>query len=371
MKRFAEDDRILILGINATRGAGLREVSRILERLGRLGALCTPAGQRFIAKGPFPARLKRELAACDLMESGRAELDRTREDEVSVVLAGDDEYPERLSQLANPPLAIFFRGTLPPVEARSVAIVGSRACSRYGERIARALGESLGEAGIVVVSGLARGVDRAAHEGALASGGKTLAALGCGLPRIYPPEHKGLATEVAASGACLTEFGPNVPPLAPHFPRRNRLIAALSDAVVLVEAKEKSGGLITVRWAVDLGREVFCLPGQVDNPLAAGGLALIRDGATLIRGAEDLISDMGWNDCVTQDASAAKPDDTRVVLGVSEQRLLGVLDHEPVSVDALIGVVGQSPGEVLTALMSLEVRGLVEQLPGMIFRRAD
>lgn len=259
---------------------------------------------------------------------------------------------------------------MPEPGVPSVALVGARRASRYGTAQAERIARGLAERGVEVISGLARGVDRAAHEGALAGRGRTHGVLGCGLARVYPPEHGALATAMAATGSVISEFSPGVPPLPGNFPRRNRLIAALADALLLIEAGEKSGGLITVRWAGDLGRDIFVLPGQTDNPSAAGCLALLRDGARLVRHADDILEDLGWDlQRPERDGSPDVP--PRIPLEPGDKRLLALLDHEAVELEVLLGALDQGPGELLTRLLSLELKGLVAQEPGLRFRRVE
>ncbi|MFT7617745.1 MAG: DNA processing protein [Planctomycetota bacterium] len=365
--------RRLLLGLNDTQRAGSRELTEIERAFGSLGALKNPSATVLSQIRSLSASLSRALRKEGLDSRGlRVEQDVARF-ELKLTLFGDDDYPLGLLGLANPPLALFYRGRLPNQDRRRVAIVGSRQCTRYGARTARQLAIDLVARGVEVVSGAARGVDRAAHEGALEARGITHGILGCGLPRIYPQEHESLIKDIATSGSVICEFSPLTPPMPGNFPRRNRIIAAMCDALVLVEAKEKSGGLITTRWAADLGRSVFVLPGQVDNPSSAGCLALMRDGVGMIRNAEDLVNDLGWPHESLEDQPASQDEvkDTGPAqhLTAAERRLLACLDHEAMHLDALLPSLDQTPGQVLTALLSLELRGLVKQEPGMQFRR--
>ena len=212
---------------------------------------------------------------------------------VTLCVLGTPQYPAALAAIANPPHLLYLRGTVEPRHSQAVAIVGSRRCTSYGKRIAERLAAELARAGFTVVSGLARGIDGAAHRGALQAGGRTLAVLAGGLARIYPPEHKDLANQVEAAGALISEAVMDQEPLPNMFPARNRIISGLARAVVLVEAADKSGALITANHANNQSRPVFAVPGPVDAEASAGTNALIHDkGAVLCRGAQDIIEEL-------------------------------------------------------------------------------
>lgn len=206
-------------------------------------------------------------------------------------------FPVRLTCIPDPPAELWIRGDparLPRMDEASIAVVGCRAASRDGLESARRIADGLARAGVTVVSGLARGIDGAAHQAALDAGGRTIAVLGSGLMRLYPPEHRDLADRIVATGAVISEYAPETPPLAPLFPRRNRLVSGLADAVVVVEAPERSGALITASSALDQGKDVLVVPGRVSGLRNRGGHLLIRDGARLVESAEDILADLGW-----------------------------------------------------------------------------
>ena len=268
------------------------------------------------------------------------------------VVWGDPDYPARLERLSDPPPALFVRGDLPGPLDRTAAIVGSRKATPYGVRMARALATDLCRAGFCVVSGLARGIDAAAHEAALAVDGRTLAVLGSGLARPYPPEHADLLERIAATGAVVSEFPLDAPPARINFPRRNRLVAALSEAVVVVEAGRKSGALTTARHAADLGIEVLAVPGPVDQEQSLGTLALLRDGAAPIASVQDLFVALGFCDPV------------RLDLPEAEQTALGAIEPSGSTVLAIARALGWEEEVAAGYLVTLEVRGLVERETG-------
>jgi len=225
------------------------------------------------------------------------------------VSPGDSRFPERLAPIPTPPDQLWIRGDpgrLPGFSTPSLAIVGCRAASRDGLENARALADALARAGVVIVSGLARGIDAAAHRAALAAGGCTVAVLGSGLDCLYPPEHRGLAGEIARTGAVVSEYPPETPPQPHLFPRRNRIISGLADAVVVVEAPEKSGALITASAALDQGKDVMVLPGRIPGGSNRGGHLLVRDGAKLVETAVDILEDMGWQRRPTDDGGGSR-----------------------------------------------------------------
>ncbi len=269
--------------------------------------------------------------------------------------AGEPGFPERLAAVADPPLGLLLRGRIP--EGRTVALVGARRATTYGREVAEYLGCELARAGVAVVSGMARGVDAAAHRGALAGGGTTLAVWGSGPDRPYPPEHAALAEEIAARGCLLTEYPPGCPPLPHHFPERNRIIAGLAEAVVVVEADERSGALITARLALEEGREVLAVPGSVFSRLSAGPNGLLRAGAAPVLTADDVLAALGL-----PPQAQGRGD---------EPPLLGLIPPgEAASVDRLAAASRQPIARVLEELLALELDGRVVRQADGSYRRA-
>lgn len=273
-------------------------------------------------------------------------------------------YPAELSEIVDPPLLLWCRGDLRSLQAPRVALVGSRAATTAGREIAFELAAGLAAAGVVVVSGFARGVDAAAHRGAL-SAGRTLAVIGCGLDYAYPREHDGLREEVAAAGLLVSEFAPGVPPRAHHFPLRNRAISGLCAAVVVVQATRRSGSLITARLALEQGREVMAVPGDVRTGSHAGAHALIRDGARLVERASDVLEELGWAPPGPASASAGDAPAAQAAAagdGHGSRALLTALAREDgTSLDELLGETGRSSAELLAELLDLELAGLVRR----------
>ncbi len=294
---------------------------------------------------------------------------------VATLDLADEHYPAWLRAIPDPPPVLYCDGSLEPGDRQAVAIVGSRQATPYGLRVTDALARELSRLGFTIVSGFARGIDAAAHRAALASGGRTVAVLGCGLDVDYPSGHASLRTEIAGSGAVLTEFAPGTAPFATNFPRRNRIISGLALGVVVVEAAEDSGSLITARLALEQGREVFAVPGPIDAPTSRGPHGLLKQGAKLVETVNDIVEELlpqleTMRTPLSQDFVATgaggrrpfapKPPD----LSPEEQVVFRVIGREPLHLDDLTEQSRLSAAEVARILLGLELKALVHQLPG-------
>jgi DNA processing protein len=291
-----------------------------------------------------------------------------------LVLLGDPEYPASLRPIDLPPPFLLVRGEILREDGLAMAIIGSRRGTPYGLRMAERLGADLGARGVTVVSGLARGVDTAAHRGALDAGGRTLAVLGSGVDVVYPPENRGLAAEVVKAGAVVSQFPMGTAPLPYHFPARNRVIAGLTLGTVVVEAAERSGALITARLAGELGREVYAVPGNVSSAGSQGTNSLIQDGAKLVQGWEDVVAEWPrvWQEAL-RPLPARGPSveaETGAADGPGEGAILAFLGDEPVAVDTVVERSRLSSGQVSAGLMALELRGLVRRIAGQRYVRS-
>jgi DNA processing protein len=276
---------------------------------------------------------------------------------VQIVRLGDSAYPPLLSAIPDPPAELWVTGDIEALCAPAVAIVGSRAASHYAKEVASALAFDLGRLGLVVVSGLARGVDGAAHQGALQAGARTVAVLGCGVDVVYPVEHERMAASIATSGALTSELPPGTPPLPHHFPLRNRIISGLSRAVVVIEAGDKSGSLITARCALEQGRDVMAVPGSALSGRNRGSHALLKDGAKLVEGVDDILEELGWPGNRSAHVADSKP---LVHNGLLHQLQPG----DMYGLDELAAMTGLSAPELLPKLLELELEGRLERLPG-------
>ena len=276
----------------------------------------------------------------------------------------DEEYPPGLKQIYDPPPLLYVRGCIKPQDQKAVAVVGSRYPTTYGKMFAERISLGLSQRGVTVVSGLARGVDSDAHRGALAAGGRTIGVLGCGIDLIYPPENEKLFREVAGQGAILSEFPLGTPPEKDHFPIRNRVISGMSLGVVVVEATLRSGSLITARFALDQGREVFAAPGNADSARSAGTNRLIREGAKLVTRAEDVLEEFPTLSSSETPAQPPKPKLTE-----EEARVFAVLESQAMHIDQVMVQSALPSARVSAILLSLELAGHIRQLPGMRFMK--
>jgi DNA processing protein len=281
-----------------------------------------------------------------------------RERGVAWIGRNEPGFPPLLAAIHDPPPGLFLRGAggLELLARSAVAIVGARSCSPYGSQVARTCARELAAGGLVVVSGLARGVDGEAHRGALEGGGITVAVLGCGVDRDYPAAHAQLAARICERGLVVSEYAPDVEPAPWRFPARNRVIAGLAAATVVVEARERSGALITADFALEAGREVFAVPGEITSSLSAGTNALLRLGATPLTRAEDVLEALGI------DSSFASP---ALELGEAARTVLEAVSEEPSGVDRLVHGTGLDAAAVATALAELELAGVVAEAEGL------
>jgi DNA processing protein len=332
-------------------GGGTREWREILGR-GALEEVFVHPGDHADVFGPAAVA---DLVSGAARRAAETEISRAAVLGIRPVGLDDAGYPAGLRQLYDPPPVLWVKGVLDPAEGPAVAIVGSRASTPSGRALARGMARDLAAWGATVVSGLARGIDGEAHRGAVEAGGRTVAVLGCGLDRVYPPEHGALADAILERGALVSEFLVGTPPLPHHFPRRNRVIAGWALGVVVVEAARRSGALNTARTALDEGREVLAVPGHPTQPQSEGTNQLIRDGAALVRDARDVAAELGL---APGEAAAPAP-------GLAAALPL----HVPTSLEELQRKSGLETPALLARLTELELRDEVRRLPGALFVR--
>lgn len=285
-----------------------------------------------------------------------------------LIVLGDPRYPERLQEIAAPPLALFYQGDAELLRQPQLAIVGARAATAAGLETAKGFASELARRGLVVTSGLALGIDGAAHRGALEANGKTVAVCATGLDRVYPARHRTLAHEISANGVLISEFSPGTPPLPEHFPRRNRLISGLSLGVLVVEAAPESGSLITARLALEQGREVFAIPGSIHAPQSRGCHALIRQGAKLTETVHDVLEEL--HGFMHDEAAFAVTNvSPQPKLEPMQQRVLDALGFDSASFDDLVERTSLPLENLSSALLALELQGWVGVLPGGTYQR--
>jgi len=356
------ENELALIALASVPGLGVRRISALLSVAQEPcevfdlhdDTVCAIAGDKLLA--PFRAASSRAYA-----EDVAARLEAAS---VRPICRFTCEYPDLLENIFDPPYVLFVRGTLPLPAGKLLAVVGSRNASRYGLESAYSLSRELAGQGVVIVSGMARGVDSASHRGALAGGGRTAAVLGCGLDVCYPPENVELFEQIAQRGVLISEYMPGTAPLPAHFRQRNRIIAGLCPALLLVEARESSGAMITVDYATDFSREVFAVPGQINSPLSYNPNRLIRSGAGMVLEAADILEPMGWS----ADARAAKGRKTPPPdLSAEERLVVEPLLAEELSYDELSAKTGLSADRLNSLLTMLSLRGIIKQHPGKVF----
>lgn len=360
-------ERELWLAVAQTPGIGPRSFYQLLDTFDSISEFwCRPATEVKMLMGSLgEKRLEALLKAREKfdLEKTMAALNKAG---ARVITLLDDEYPAELKTIFDPPPVLYYRGDFQAADQLAVAIVGARRATPYGREVASKFAGELARAGITVVSGLARGVDSAAHRGALAGKGRTLAVLGCGLDVTYPPENRRLYDEIASQGVVLSEFPLGTPPEARNFPRRNRIISGLSRAVLVVEAAVTSGSLITADFALEQGREVFAVPGPITSSQSIGTNNLIRQGARLVQKVADIIEELGWVSKPTKEEPSSLPE-----LTAAEERVYAcfVEGTGSIHIDELVCRSKLTVHEVTAILMMLELKGLVRQLAGKMFFR--
>jgi DNA processing protein len=366
------------IALNMIRGIGPRTANELLDRFGAPANVFAASRAALEAAGLKPETIG-ELHDSEILGRANAEIERLEQLQARVVTLEDEEYPSWLREIYDPPIALYVRGDLAAACQRpSLAIVGSRRCSTYGVNAAQSLARDLAAQGLTIVSGLARGIDGAAHRGALEARGLTVAVVGTGLDITYPKEHAKLTDEIAASGAVISEFPLGTPPLAQNFPYRNRVLSGLCFGVLVVEASEHSGSLITARLAYEQGREVFAVPGNITSQTSFGPNYLIKDGAKLVQHWRDVVEELPRElkerilgrerPSADQGEAASQPAFEAVELSESERAVLGLLAADvPAHIDQLLMASGMNSSELMNALLGLEMKDRIRQLPGKSF----
>lgn len=361
-----------LLALHLVPGLGPRLTAALLERFGTAEAVLHANPNQLREVPHIGDKLSGELYEAMRKVDVAAERELMARHDVRLLQLGAADYPAALASIPDPPHLLYVGGTLESRDANAVAVVGSRQCTSYGKRVAERLAADLARAGFTVISGLARGIDGAAHRGALQAGGRTLAVLASGLARIYPPEHKELAEQVGAAGALLSESAMRMEPMAVLFPARNRIISGLSRAVVVVEAAEKSGALITAQHAADQGRGLFAVPGPIDSLASGGTNALLRQGAILCRGVDDIMEELHGVAALaspSRSASTPAPPSPPPELDDVQRRLWDFLADQPRHQDEMIQQLGLGVSQLAGVLLTLEMKKLVRRLPGNRYER--
>ncbi len=361
------------LRLHLCNGIGAIRFANLLSEIGDIDAVLGASVARLASVHRVSHTLAEKVARQREDVDVDRELDLVAAAGAHVLCLADDRYPAPLGQIGDPPACLYVRGTIERRDMASLAFVGARHCSRYGVEQAERLAALAAHAGLTVVSGMARGIDSAAHRGALASDGRTIAVLGCGLRHLYPPESGELAERIAAQGALLSELPMDIGPDSKNFPPRNRVIAGLSLGVVVVEAAQRSGALISARLANEYNREVFAVPGRVDTPHAVGCHNLLKSGgAKLVTCLEDILDELG--DAGAALKSGMTPGDNAKpakIVGLSddETEILEALGAEPMPMEALCEATTLPPARVAGALTGLQLKSAVRRVEGEMFQR--
>ncbi len=374
MTSTREPDRseiIAALALSLVSGAGPKLQSLLVQTFGSPGAVLEQSFETLLTVPGIGPKVARNLSRPGLFEEAIKQYEICEQQGISLLTQLHNRFPRRLLEICDSPALLYSRGSLLPQDDLAIAVVGSRRCTTYGRRQAERLAASLARAGFTIVSGLARGIDAAAHRGALNAGGRTLAILASGVSDIYPPEHADLAMEIERHGALLSEMPVTQKPKPGLFPQRNRIISGLSIGIVVVEATRRSGALYTARHGLEQGREVFAVPGPADSLASDGCHELIRDGVTLIRNADDVLAELGPLASPTTTAPDVVIHHPReLILNALESEILNSIGLTPMHIDELLREMSMDPSRVLATLTVLEMRRFVRRLPGNFLVRA-
>jgi DNA processing protein len=364
-----DEERIAWLGLKLISDLGNRSLLRLLRHFQTPSAILRARAGDLAAVPGLKEKARLALIKKTMMRSPQAEWARLQEEGINLLCLNDPQYPANLAAIPDPPAVLFVKGVLEARDLVSVAVVGSRAASPMGLIFTERLCGDLARAGVTIVSGLAVGIDSAAHQGSLRARGRTLAVLGCGLDVDYPRGNAKLRREISESGAILTEFPLGTPPAPGHFPMRNRIISGLSLGVVVVEAAHRSGSLITARLALEQGREVFAVPGMASHYRSVGPHRLLKEGAKLVESAEDILEEIrplirpSWTPPAAEAENAAGIQTATP----EEAALLQTLDLHPQHIDEICRSLQWPVSQVMSILLALELKGAVRQLPGKYF----
>jgi DNA processing protein len=353
------DNKLCWVGFSFVKGIGAVRFQALLDAFGSAEAAWNAPADALTNSG-LGTKLVENLVQTRSQISLEKIWDKLAAQGIQVLTWEDEAYPRHLKEIQQPPPVIYLRGTLTAEDEWSVAIVGTRRMTAYGRQVAEDIAFTLAANGVTVVSGLARGIDGASHQAALNAGGRTLAVLGSGVDRIYPPEHRQLAQQIIENGAILSDYAPGTRPDATNFPPRNRLISGLSLAVVIVEAGKTSGALITAQFAADQGREVFAVPGNINAPQSLGPNRLIRDGDQPLLEPGDILQALNLSQVPEYKAARLN-----IPANPQEASLLSVIGSEPVHVDDLTSQTGLPVEQVTAVLTMMELKGMVKQVGGM------
>lgn len=369
------------LKVKGADGVGPVTFAKLLKRIGPPQQILKASVSELAKTEGIGTKTAERIVATRNNFDAQAEIELARKLDVQIINIQDDRYPPVLKKIDDPPPVLYIKGDITRRDNLAISIVGSRQCSLYGQEQSSRLAHLLASAGFTICSGLARGIDTAAHHGALSAGGRTIAVLGCGLANMFPPENKKLSELIAQSGACISELPLRSEPLAMNFPPRNRIIAGLSLGTIVIEAGLRSGAMITADAATSYNREVMAVPGKIDSPLNKGAHYLIKQGAKLVESIEDVMEALGYygeqlKEYAVKEASDAEDKLEQPLFNASqlnltddEKTIYNFLNKEPTHLEQIIADTNLNTGGISACLISLQLKGLVKQLPGSLFIR--
>lgn len=370
LMQILSDPAFTWIGLSSIPGVGRITFRKLVDRFGSPERALSASREELGKTGILSDKVATAIATFPWQEFAKNELEQAAAANVEIVTAGSSAYPERLRNMPDPPPYLYVKGTLRAGDCNAIAIVGTRKPTHYGIQVTRRIAADLSSAGYTIVSGMARGIDTEAHRGALAAGGRTIAVLGCGINVVYPPENKGLMEEIDRQehGAVVTENPFGTQPESGYFPARNRIISGLSLGTVIIEAAEDSGSLITAKYALEQGRKLYAVPGNIGSLTSKGTNSLIKQGAILIEGVEDILQNLRVQ---KQDTGPAVPPHPLPVLTPDEATVLCCITNEPKHIDVIMNESLAHPGKLSGVLINLELKGLAKQLPGKYFVREE
>ncbi len=356
------------VALNQVPRLGPITVKRLIDHLKTPEEIFNASRQQLTSIRGIGEETAQAILAADPQQLAQQEIEQAQKLNITILHQEDSQYPEALKEIPDAPIVLYIKGKVPEKWPRGLGIVGSRIISHYGEQVAKKIAYQTAYAGVPVISGLARGIDTYAHQGALAAKGTTWAVLGCGLAHMYPPENQALAEKIIEmQGALISEFPLHTQPDRQTFPMRNRIISGLSFGILVVEAGKNSGALITANAALEQGRQVFAIPGRIDSPHSKGCHQLIKEGAKLVEEVEDILHELEYLFPPIPDPQTARPIPEN--LTPEEQTLFQAIGREETSIDTLIVTTSLPAHKVSSTLLRLEMKKLIRQLPGKIFVR--
>lgn len=362
-------DKEQLINLSAIPGVGATRIRALVAHFKSIETIFSASLKQLTAVDGVEIKTAKSIKEFSDFDYGTQQVNKAKHEGIDIIDFWDESYPENLKRIYDPPAFIFVKGTLSKQDKYAISIVGTRLPSSYGKVVAEKIAKELAQKGLVIVSGLARGIDTISHWAAVQSGGRTISVMGSGLDHIYPGENKKLAEKIIEQGALISEFPMGTKPDAVNFPRRNRIISGLALGTIVVEAGLKSGALLTANYALEQNREIFAVPGNINSPKSLGTNQIIKDGAKLISSANDVLIELEPQLKHFLKEDEAKSRELPQDLSELEKMLLETLTNVPIHIDKLSKVIGKSTAETLSALLPLEFKDLVKQLPGKLFVR--